>query len=159
MVGLERTFYQVSEDVGVVEVCAVVYSPNDNCQISFAFDVSFSTIDGSAGDGSAGDGSAGDEHYCIHTLNINFLSLIAGSSLENGAIDTILIFAACEMRSCVDVFIMDDKTLGNIETIHLTLERTTGLDSRITLNPANGVVEVTDDDGKYNNYMMVHGGD
>ena len=57
------------------------------------------------------------------------------------------------------MFIMDDKTLGNIETIHLTLERTTGLDSRITLNPANGVVEVADDDGKYDNYMTVHRGD
>ena len=74
VVGLERTFYQVSEDVGVMEVCAIVYSPNDNvpCKISFAFDVSFSTSNNrfSTSDGSAGDGSAGDGHYCIHTLNI-----------------------------------------------------------------------------------------
>ena len=52
MVGLERTLYQVSEDVGVVEVCAIVYSPNGNipCPIDFAFDVILSTSDDSAGD-------------------------------------------------------------------------------------------------------------
>ena len=45
VVGLEKTFYQVSEDVGVVEVCAIVYSPNANldCPISFPFNVSLST--------------------------------------------------------------------------------------------------------------------
>ena len=49
MVGLERTFYQVSEDVGVVEVCAIVYSPVINCPIIFPFDVILRTLDGSAG--------------------------------------------------------------------------------------------------------------
>ena len=49
--GLEKTFYRVSEDVGLVEVCAIVYEPNGNlaCPISFPFDVSLSTEDGSAG--------------------------------------------------------------------------------------------------------------
>ena len=49
IVGLERTFYQVSEDVGVVEVCAIVYSPNITCPIQFAFNINLSTSDGSAG--------------------------------------------------------------------------------------------------------------
>ena len=41
----------MTEDVGVVEVCAIVYEPNGNlaCPISFPFDVSLSTEDGSAG--------------------------------------------------------------------------------------------------------------
>ena len=43
VVGLERTFYQVSEDVGVVEVCAVVYSPSGACPITFPFNVVLST--------------------------------------------------------------------------------------------------------------------
>ena len=49
--GLERTLYQVSEDVGVVEVCAIVYEPNGNlvCPITFPFEVSLSTGDDSAG--------------------------------------------------------------------------------------------------------------
>ena len=52
VVGLERTLYQVSEDVGVVEVCAIAYHPNSNisCLINFAFDVNLSISDGSAGD-------------------------------------------------------------------------------------------------------------
>ena len=50
VVGLERTFYQVSEDVGVVELCAVVYEPNNiDCPITFPFDVHLSTSDNSAG--------------------------------------------------------------------------------------------------------------
>ena len=47
--GLERTFYSVPEDVGVVEVCAIVYSPNIVCPINFPFDVSLSTSDNTAG--------------------------------------------------------------------------------------------------------------
>ena len=47
--GLEKTFYNVSENVGVVEVCAIVYSPTIDCPIEFPFDVGLSTSDGSAG--------------------------------------------------------------------------------------------------------------
>ena len=51
VVGLERTFYNVSEDVGVVELCAVVYTPDDSfdCPIMFPFEVNLSTEDESAG--------------------------------------------------------------------------------------------------------------
>ena len=51
VVGLEETFYRVSEGVGFVEVCAIVYHPNGNlaCPIDFAFEADFSTSDGSAG--------------------------------------------------------------------------------------------------------------
>ena len=48
-VGLERTFYSVSEGVGVVELCAVVYEPNITCPIEFPFNISLSTADGTAG--------------------------------------------------------------------------------------------------------------
>ena len=33
VVGLDRTTYNVSENVGVVEVCAIVYSPDIDCPI------------------------------------------------------------------------------------------------------------------------------
>ena len=49
VVGLERTFYSVSEDVGMLEVCAIVASPDIGCPIQFPFQVSLSTTDGSAG--------------------------------------------------------------------------------------------------------------
>ena len=48
-VGLERTFFRVSEDVGVVELCANVSFPVIDCPIAFPFDVQLSTFDGSAG--------------------------------------------------------------------------------------------------------------
>ena len=52
MVGLEETFYRVSEGVGFVELCAIMYRPNGNfeCPIDFAFEVDFSISDGSAGE-------------------------------------------------------------------------------------------------------------
>ena len=49
VVGLEDTFYRVSEGVGFVEVCAIVYHPVFECPIDFSFDVDFSASDGSAG--------------------------------------------------------------------------------------------------------------
>ena len=49
VVGLERTLYNFPEDVGVVEVCAIVYSPTIFCPIEFPFDVSLSTSDNTAG--------------------------------------------------------------------------------------------------------------
>ena len=49
VVGLERTLYHVMEDVGVVEVCAIVYSPTIDCPINFPFDVNLSTNDNTAG--------------------------------------------------------------------------------------------------------------
>ena len=48
MVGLK---YSVSDDAGVVEVCAIVYSPAIDCPITFPFDVSLSTSDRTAGIG------------------------------------------------------------------------------------------------------------
>ena len=62
--------------------------------------------------------------------------------------DTSLVFAACQMRSCVDVYIMDDMILENVVSFDVTLERTPSLDTRITLDPVNGVVEITDNDGR-----------
>ena len=54
VVGMEVTSYTVIEDeIEVVEVCALVHSPNDtssNCPIQFPFNVTgLSTINGTAG--------------------------------------------------------------------------------------------------------------
>ena len=46
---LERTFYQVSEDVNVVEVCAIMKSPVIGCPIVFPIDIILRTVDNSAG--------------------------------------------------------------------------------------------------------------
>ena len=62
-------------------------------------------------------------------------------------LSTILMFGACQRRSCVTI--VDDDILEMTESFDVTLERTPGLDSRITLDPVDGVVEITDDDGEY----------
>ena len=49
VVGLEKTFHKVSEDVDSVEVCAVVNSPSIDCPIAFPFNVRISTINNTAG--------------------------------------------------------------------------------------------------------------
>ena len=43
VVGLEETLYHVTEGVGVVEVCAIVYEPIIDCPIAFPFNTSLST--------------------------------------------------------------------------------------------------------------------
>ena len=43
------TFYNVSENVGLIEVCAIVYSPDIPCPIGFPFIVALRTRDGTAG--------------------------------------------------------------------------------------------------------------
>ena len=47
--GLEQTFFRVEENVGAIELCANISSPVTDCPISFPFDVSLSTDDGTAG--------------------------------------------------------------------------------------------------------------
>ena len=49
VVGLEQTFYYISEDGGAVEVCVVVHLPDIDCPIQFPFIVLLSTRDFSAG--------------------------------------------------------------------------------------------------------------
>ena len=47
--GLERTIFTVSEDVGVVELCARVFEPDIDCPIEFPFNVILSSTDRTAG--------------------------------------------------------------------------------------------------------------
>ena len=48
-VGLEQVFYHVTENMGFVELCAVVYEPVIDCPIEFPIAVQLSTIDNTAG--------------------------------------------------------------------------------------------------------------
>ena len=147
--GLEKTFYQVSESEGVVEVCATVSRPNGNltCPISFQFDVSLST----------GDNSAGIRYcsaVCLHDDCSTTFSTVA--PMDYIDVSTILMFGACARRHCVNVSIVDDDVLEMTESFTVTLERISGLDSRITLDPVDGVIEITDDDGEYSYVVVIH---
>ena len=48
-VGFEETVYRTDETSGSVELCAVVYEPAIDCPIEFDFNVTFETMDGTAG--------------------------------------------------------------------------------------------------------------
>ena len=65
--------------------------------------------------------------------------------MDYGSVDTTLLFAACESQSCVNVSITNDDTLENTESFFVNLNRN-GLDSRITLDPTRGEIEILDDD-------------
>ena len=47
--GLERTSFTVSQDLGVVEVCSNVFEPIIECPIQFPFSVILSTADRTEG--------------------------------------------------------------------------------------------------------------
>ena len=49
VVGLERTSYEVDENEGSVEVCAVIIFPLIDCPVVLPFDVGFTTSDNTAG--------------------------------------------------------------------------------------------------------------
>ena len=49
VVGLEQTQYTLLENVGAVEVCAVVFSPNISCPIEFSFSLQVTVTDRTTG--------------------------------------------------------------------------------------------------------------
>ena len=64
-------------------------------------------------------------------------------------ISEILAFDTCDTRQCTEIPIVDDMIVELTESFFVTLERTPGLDSRITLDPVDGKIDITDDDGVY----------
>ena len=78
-----------------------------------------------------------------------FPNIYAVTPMDYQEVDVLLLFEACQMRSCVNVVIEDDEVLENIESLIVNLERTPGLDSRIELDPVRAVIEITDNDSKW----------
>ena len=85
---------------------------------------------------------------------IKLLSSFIGSTLDNSIVGTITLgFAQCEKRSCGSVSIVDDVIVEDVESYGITLEKTPDLG--VTLDPADGVVKITHNDGRYDNSMLV----
>ena len=61
----------------------------------------------------------------------------------------LLNFPACGTKQCVDVVIVDDDVLENVESFHVTLGRTPGLDTRIRLSLVDGIINIIDDGGEF----------
>ena len=69
-------------------------------------------------------------------------------TMDYGAIDVIMEFDTCETQKCVSVSIVNDLVDEGNKIFTYHLRRTTNLDARINLEPIDGTVEITDDDGK-----------
>ena len=63
--------------------------------------------------------------------------------------DTTLVVVACQRLSCEAIPIRDDLEVENEKSFEVTLERTSDLDSRITIHPTRAKVIITDDDGMF----------
>ena len=73
--------------------------------------------------------------------------LVSPMDYDIDSISEILEFDSCDTRQCTEITIVDDMIVELTESFFVTLERTPGLDSRITLDPVDGEIEITDDDG------------
>ena len=135
MVDLEETLYNVSEDVGVVELCANVSSPVNDCPIKFPFVVRLSTHDGSAGTVS------------ISILCSTYSVMYIVVPDDYGSLNVSLMFAACDTRRCVNVNILSDFTDEPDDNFFLALNKTPGLHPRIFLQPVLGKIIIVDDGG------------
>ena len=80
-------------------------------------------------------------------MSEKIISFPAVSSRDYVAVEEGIIFAACEIQQCVAVTIVDDVVDEPDEVFHASLERTPGMDSRITLDPTEGKIEIRDNDG------------
>ena len=99
-----------------------------------------------------------NDFFCIqllkyaHVLDFDIPKLphvhIAVSTMDYGSITTTLPFGRCQTQSCVDVPITNDAVLENTESFFVSLLRN-GLDSRITLDPTQGEIEIIDNDGMH----------
>ena len=77
-----------------------------------------------------------------------FTCIFTEEPMDYIGFSSILSFAACEIRECVNVSIVVDLVDEPVEEFDITLERTVSLDSRISLRPVDTRVIIHDNDGK-----------
>ena len=69
------------------------------------------------------------------------------SLMDYGAVSTLLMFDSCETQKCTNITITNDVLKEDSESFSVSLVRTSELDTRITLDPAVGEIEITANDG------------
>ena len=153
--GLQQTYFNVIESVGVVEVCAIITSPLINCPVEFPFDVGLSTKDGTAGK----TPSLKIEQIRLQMTRKSF-SLLTNNSVvtvqttDYGALNVLLTFDTCETRKCVNVSITDDGVDEPDEFFIFNLTRTSNLHSKIQLGRDQGQVQIIGGDGELIIYIL-----
>ena len=97
---------------------------------------------------------------CVSVYTHCFLFASSVSPADFTSLATVLSFDECDTRMCVSITIVDEMMVEMTESFDVTLDRTTSLDSRVTLGLADAVVEITDSDGiKRNVYSIYSNGD
>lgn len=77
--------------------------------------------------------------------------------MDYTGISEVLVFDVCTTRACSDISIVEDNTAEGIETFNATLTQTSsGLDSRVTLEPVEAVVEIIDASSKISPSSCIH---
>jgi hypothetical protein len=110
--------FSTSERNSSVEVCARLSSDPETCRVDFVFYVVFSTQD-----------------------------VTATSGHDYESISTTVRAMPCQPVICTEVTIIDDETVELLEeTFTVRLERTPGLDYRISLEDTPATITITDDD-------------
>ena len=76
--------------------------------------------------------------------------------MDYGSVSSILAlnFNTCDTQRCTEIPIENDTIVELTESFFVTLGRTPGLDDRITLDPHDGEIEITDNDGLWDSYNI-----
>ena len=133
----------------MVEVCAVVMSPNIPCPFGFPITVLLSTRDDTAG-----TVSCKLITYLVQLLCMNTYLSFTDSGRDYNARRTVLVFERCQSKACVNVTTIDDATAELSEMFSAVLSRTSQPDNRIRLVNREATVTILDDDGKATPYIM-----
>ena len=80
--------------------------------------------------------------------NCNHFSFSVSTS-DYIAKTTVLTFAPCQVVQCLTVSLRDDCVLEKLETFNITLTLPP-VERRIRLDSGNGIISITDNDGKCN---------
>ena len=75
-------------------------------------------------------------------------ALSAVNPIDYQELNSTLSFATCQKRRCMNVLIVNDMVDEPEEFLNYTLERTPGLDTRISLDPIEGQISISDNHGK-----------
>ena len=82
----------------------------------------------------------------IGSVFIEKIPFFLVSPMDYDHVSNILEFARCDTRQCIQIPVVDNRTVELTESFFVTLERTSDM---INLGPVSGMVEITDDDGMY----------
>ena len=117
-----------------VSVCVEVKNATpDECLANFTFNINFSTMQ--------------VVHTSKYVSSYPFSLKFFVSTSDYIAKTTVLTFAPCEVVQCLSVSLRDDCLLERPETFNITLTLPP-VERRIRLDPGNGIISITDNDGK-----------